>query len=131
MPEQESVFKPKFKAEFTMWGLDYERLDGLLNEAHELAIDVKSGKRDFLVRWKNVVEEIYKFLHPLLYETAKRKFDSEIKAMKATTDMNKIIEKLDDLHTKLLDIRQIVGLGIPVTREEGSLKRKISKVLGG
>jgi len=94
-----------------------------------------------------ILWELYKNFRPILFDSVRVKFDKGFRKLETDVyeEYNRIvaarndrrlinpsmelIRKLDDMQIKLLEIRQIIGLGIQVYKEE-TLKKKLERALG-
>jgi len=142
MPEEKK--KPKFKAgyrvEFSMGALDFERHHEMLRALDRVAIFVRAKDISYIVSYYTILKELYINMKPLMYETVKKEFKEQFKEveemMKEEEDvlLGKVVvdwlqddtddfpldlaRKLEEIHMELLEVRQIIGYGVPATREE-------------
>lgn len=141
--------KGNFKADFSMWGYEYERIDLWIRVASEIAANLPE-RPDTFVQYVFSLKEIYRPLRPLVYESIKKKIDESFKEFKKEakaqrrlydyyTELNRkdmyhfpydFNDKLDALYDELMELRQVLGLGIPVTKQRTDTE-KIKRVLGG
>lgn len=77
----ETEEKPSFhkRADYSMGLLDYERIDGLLKEMHELDVAVKNGEETKLMQLHSVIMEVYKCIRSEIME--KEKFDKRFRKL--------------------------------------------------
>lgn len=131
-----------------MWGFEYERLDKLLSAATELNLQLRKNPKlclDYLL----VLKEIYRPLRPLVYDKIREEIDGNFKAYRVTarrlasdvdyyrtlnredliTFPDKFYDELDDFYDRIIELRQVLGLGIPVTNRRPD-KERLGRALG-
>lgn len=132
-------FKPSYKAEFNMGLLDYNRLDEYLKAADFYMIQIRQGNLKNLHQWYSTLRQIYSYLRSVSYEGKKADLDTrfqeienEIWEMKQKTGRVKtdivFIRKLEKLQDDLYHLRQLVGMGIAVSKNFTNEER-LSKAL--
>ena len=137
-------WKPRFQSEFSMGQLDFERFNLWLGRAELSSAMINSCEvptLDLVQRYFSELNVLYKSWRSLISSSEmKKELDEKIDIAKHKKRMweqslgtgnpvNKviifdIIDLLDAIHTKLLDIKQIIGLGI-VVKKVMSAKEKI------
>lgn len=119
-------FKPRFKAEFSMGQYDYVRYNRILEEADILAIKIGQMNIKTIIPFFSVLKVFWRNIKPNVFETTKDNINGEFKKINNMIDWRtkglpnppfKIINKLEELHADLLEIKQIMGLGIQVKKE--------------
>ena len=129
-------WKPKFQSEFSMGELDFKRFDTWLGRAELSSAVINSNEVPTLEQVQNYFAELnvlYKSWRSLISTpNIVQEIDDSINIAKhqkriweqsrvSGIEYNKIaifklIDLLDSIHTKLLDIKQKIGLGIVVKR---------------
>lgn len=140
-PVDVSNFGKRNIAEFGMWQFDYPRYDKLLTSADEMFIATQNKNTAYIEPFFNILKSLYYNWRPLIYDTKRvwfvDKFE-EIKHLidhwKSTPALNKrvpisIISKEEELYSKLLEQKQLIGLGIKTIRKE-STRTKIRRAFG-
>lgn len=139
-----SKFKPFLQAEFPMWGYDYARLNNWLMwiEYWSAVINSKeTASLDELQNYFASLNVLYKALRVLLSnkeqikdydeyvaraKKIKRTLEAQNRMSGAMLSKGLIIELtdiLDKIHTALMELRQVVNLGIPVRITKSSADR--------
>ena len=136
MEDEKPQWKPKFKSEFSMGELDFHRYDDWLKKTDLSSARVNSCQVPTLEQVQNYFAELnvlYKNWVALISsqkikddiynkvneaKMQKRKWELSIES---GIDFNKVtilnlVDVLDEIHTKLLEIKQLVGLGIVIKR---------------
>lgn len=128
----EHGWKPNMKSEFSMGMLDFQRYDMILRSIDEMSIQVSMSNPQALIPFYAALWDLYKNFRPVLIPIAMEKYDKQFNEVKnlvynemnVSNDANdscsisqEIIEKLDNLHIDLLQMRQIIGLGIVLTQD--------------
>ena len=141
-----SVWKPKFKSEFSMGELDFNRYDDWLKKSDYSSAVISSCEvptLDQVQRYFAEINVLYKNWRSLISSVEiKKKLDEAIKnarnkkrgwenSISAGIQLNKfaiygLIDLLDEIHTEILNIKQIIGLGI-VVKKQLSMKEKIKQ----
>ena len=139
-----AAWKPRFQSEFSMGELDFQRFDLWLGRAELSSATINSCEVPNLEQVQRYFSELnilYKSWRSLISSTdIKKELDDKIDEAKhqkriweqsitSGNPTNKIVifnitDLLDSIHTKLLDIKQIIGLGI-VVKKVMSPKEKI------
>ena len=138
------IFKPKFKSEFSMGELDFHRFDLWLGKADETSAIINScivPDIEMVQAYFSQLNVLYKSWRALISsQVVKQEIDDNIqkaKHMKRVWEESNqmgnpvnnhyildLVDLLDSIHTKLLDVKQVIGLGIVVKRTF-STKEKI------
>ena len=141
-----SQWKPKFKSEFSMGELDFNRYNDWLNKSDYSSAGINSCEIPTLEQVQKYFSEInvlYKNWRCLISSVEiKNKLDAAIKlarhkkrgwesSIAQGIEFNKfaiygLIDLLDEIHTEILDIKQIIGLGI-VVKKQLSMREKIKQ----
>ncbi|MFH8120492.1 MAG: hypothetical protein QXS37_06825 [Candidatus Aenigmatarchaeota archaeon] len=129
-----------YRAEVPMYSLDYMRYHELLKKADELAILVLSGDASAIKYYYSCLLTIYINFRPLFLKGVDLTIRDRIKlinelfkeweaknTLKIKYFPKALAEELFILHAKLLVLKQKVGLGLRLEKEE-SFFRKLSKV---
>jgi len=144
------TWRPKFKSEFSMGEYDFKRFDFWLNEADKSSAYINSTNLPSIELIQNYFSQLnilYKSWRALISsKEIKEELDTAIKKAKVLKRIweNSILmgmpqdnrfvlgltDLLDEVHTKLLDIKQVIGLGI-VVRKSLTLKEKIKLGIHG
>lgn len=131
--EQKSTWRPKFKSEFSMGDRDFDRYHEALKKADEsggildsCAVpqleDVQKHFANLNALYKNwsaliSSDHVRKEVKGLVEDARKQKRRWEQSNLELTKPLKlKLVDTLDRLHLKLLDIKQVVGLGIVVKK---------------
>lgn len=137
-------YKPKFQSEFSMGEYDFKRFDKWLERSEISSANINSCKLPNLDQVQMYFSELnilYKSWRSLLsVPSITIELDNAVKearnikrlweqSIETGTEINKVtifklVDLLDSIHTKLLDIKQKIGLGIVVKRNM-STKEKI------
>lgn len=136
-------WKPKFQSEFSMGEYDFKRFDLWLGRAELSSATIQSceiPELDLVQRYFSELNVLYKCWRSLISSAEmKQDLDTKIDESKhkkriweqsrnSGTPMNRVVvfelvDLLDDIHTKLLDIKQIIGLGIVVKKVMSTKER--------
>ncbi len=135
-------------AEITMGKQDYERYDAILRRADELALELKPPQINprAIPAYNAILRQLYGNLRPVLADQYRKQVDDFYKELqkqleKFSSESNKrnqkvlkvdvdLILNLEKMHFLLLEIKQIVGLGINISKKE-ALKDKMKRALLG
>lgn len=127
MPE-----KDKMVAEYSMGQYDYKRLDELLTQADALSIKVQTYQTDAIFEHFSVLNQIYLTLRTIPYNEKiiemqderftemKKRIDEMRKAInrgEIYTPTEAFITQLIRLHRHVIEMKQILGLGIQLSSE--------------
>ncbi len=140
--------KAIFKSSFSMGQYDFERFDKLLSAMDAFAVRVAIHDHTALVPLYSILWELYKNFRSIIFEPQRKKYEDKFKLVKSMIDNyssanselrkhgmnpvsaeNSILRILDELQMDLLDIKQIIGLGLQVDKQE-AFKTKIQRALG-
>lgn len=146
--EQGQHNKALFKSEYSMGQYDFIRLDKILTLMDEYAIQVQLFNPDSLLLFYGILWELYKNFRSILFESIRTKFEKQFSQIRKdvydevsrlNSLRNKgvvmpvisisIMDELDKIQMDLLEIRQIIGLGITVEKIE-SMKTKLERAMG-
>lgn len=129
--------KEGMQAEYQMWGYDFKRLNSILEVVTEGFLMLASSP-DYALTLTYALKEFYSAIRFLFLDHTKTEYDQrfkdilkfvkgELETYHKYSDMGRerplnpeVYEKLDLLRDDLMDMRQLVGLGIPA-------QKKISK----
>jgi hypothetical protein len=131
-----ATWKPKFQSEFSMGEYDFKRFDLWLGRAELSSATINSCEvpnLELVQRYFSELNVLYKCWRSLISSAdLKKELDESINKAKhekrqweqtriTGIELNKVnifslIDLLDSMHTKLLDIKQIIGLGIVVKK---------------
>lgn len=155
MEEKNAEFRPRLKSKFSMGELDFIRYDMLLKNLDTIAFNARHSPEceKLLMPWYSALYELYLNFRPILYETSKQELDINFRSLRSAidtelfrinhnkSDMGRVwakssatsvsyylIDKMDKVQMKLMEIKQICGLGISV-KKEFSEKRLIKENL--
>lgn len=143
-------FKPRFLSEYSMGELDFRRFDDWLKWIEKYSGEINSSHIPDLLPCQHYfagLNVLYKQWRPIMAIPAVQKeLDQAIetaKGLKRTWERNKknnvpfsevkileFVDVLDKIHTKLMEIKQVIGLGIVVKRNL-STKEKIKRGVRG
>ena len=110
------------KSEFNMALLDFERYDSMLRFADEAAIKVRIGKYEYIPSYYSVLKQIFINFIPFLHESAAKELDEKFRYVEKNMEIDKnkvrlsVANILEEIHRKLLILRQRIGLGLPVRK---------------
>jgi len=133
------VMKPRFKSEFSMGQLDFERYHRLLTAMDWYAVECRRFNQDAVVRLYSVLKQIYYNFRSIIFETKRKELEKKFKIIEGEiiqrgmagfkfTFSMKIFRLLEEIMADLLEIKQIIGLGIEV-RPEVSKKQRWERAL--
>lgn len=129
-----------YKAEFSMGLLDYNRWHKLLVLLDELAILVKEEEIGMIHRYFAVLHQLYINLRSVMYEGTRVIFDRKIEMIKKlfldwkAQPLPKkfpqtLVDSLVTFHQDLLEMKQKMGLGIIMERQE-TYEEKLARASG-
>lgn len=132
----EPTWRPKYMAEYSMGALDYARFNEWLKHIEKYSSAINSTDSPTLemiqnyfaglnVLWKSWrpiqgnavdIEKVDKMVAEA--RAMKRRWEDSLKTgLPLTKDfVQKVVDKLDEIHTKVMEIKQYSGLGILVKR---------------
>lgn len=135
MAESKKIeYKPAYKAEFNMGLLDYNRLDEYLKRVDFYMIAIRQGNLKHLHVWYSTLRQIYSYLRSVAYEGKKADLDAAFttiekeiwdmkeKSGRVKSDLN-FIKKLEKLQDDVYHLRQLVGMGIAVSKSYSNEER--------
>lgn len=140
MEEEKEIFDI-YKAEYSMGQLDYNRYHKLLIAADELAILVMQDDVQAIRQYASLLVQLYVNLKPLIWKHNHKKWEEQRKSIidllqhwkKEGGGQQKFPIKLKEellkFHEDLLEIKQRVGLGVVMEREDSQSER-LSKASG-
>ena len=141
MAEEEKEVFDIYKAEYSMGQLDYNRYHQLLVAADELAIRVMMDEIQAIRQYASLLIQLYVNLKPLIYKNNHEKWEEQrteitdlLQHWKKEGGMQqkfpvRLKELLLKFHEDLLEIKQRVGLGVIMEREDSQSER-LSKASG-
>jgi len=119
------------RSEYSMGQYDFIRYDRLLSAMDELSVQVSSYNVNALLPFHSVLWELFKNFSPIMIDIKREEYKSKFKNLRdrileeinrgsnddnATIDQN-LIDELDDIQIELLGIKQIIGLGIMISKD--------------
>jgi hypothetical protein len=134
--KETSDWKPRFLSEYSMGELDFLRFNDHCKFIEKISGEINSTDVPTLNQCQNYfagLNVLYKLWRPIIASDYKlEKLDKQIKeakhikrvwemAEKVNNPLGdiiklKMVDLLDDFHTTLMDMKQIIGLGIKVQR---------------
>lgn len=137
------------KAQYDMWLLEYGRLNDILQATSDYFMNVR-GNPNLLIKMYEGLTEFYRILRPLLTKPQRVTKDKEMKQLKniifteikrlqILTNHNTtpapvkedVLSKADAFYHSLMDLRQVCGLGIRVSKNVTEKQRIKRTVRGG
>jgi len=130
-----------------MWLLEYTRLNDILQATSDYFMNVRANP-ELLIKLYEGINEFYRILRPVITQTQRKTKDAELKTIKAdifkevkrinmvntygsqTGIKEEVLDAADEYYNSLMDLRQVCGLGIKVSREV-SEKTRISRTVRG
>lgn len=145
----ESKWRPKFVSEFSMGALDFERYNQWLKYTEYWSAEINScdvPSIEMVQKYFAGLNILYKNWRPIialkpviddldeaikLAKKEKRKWENSIKSGVPFSRIliQKIVDLLDDINTRLLYVKQVIGLGI-VVKKNLTAKQRIKKGMG-
>lgn len=136
-------FRPSFKAELSMGMYDYMRYDKRLELADQLDIEINNGNTKAIPLFFAVLKNLYRNFRPIVYDAVRVRFDDKFSELKKLFMHWKYIESqegrpqvpmtlmdsLGNFYADLLELKQMIGLGIRVERQE-SFDKKLKRAAG-
>jgi len=130
----------KYRSDWNMTLLDFERYDKLLELTDKLYIRVFSGEHKLIQEYYYGLKQIYRNFKPLLVlrdRKADRVFIRKFEELDIYNAEYRKIGKvkpqffklLDEVHTELLLAKQFIGIGIIMKREH-SKASMLSRIMG-
>ena len=143
-------WKPKFQSEFSMGQYDFQRYNDHLKEVEHWCGEVNACAIPDLIMCQQYfagLNKLYKLWRPIIaVATVKEKLDNKFdearqekrkweRAKKSGfpfSDISilKFVDILDAIHTKLMEIKQVIGLGI-VVKKNMSVQERIKRGIRG
>jgi hypothetical protein len=141
--------KPRLKSEFSMGQLDFERFHEMLQVLDKVAVRARMFESDSVIPFYSILKELYKNWRPIVFITKRQKIDETFDIVEreiiewrnaqarkfggANSKMASfpihILRKLEDIQTDILEIKQVIGLGIKVEKDL-TQKKKWERALG-
>ena len=141
--------KPKFqseeetKAEYSPWGKIFMRIELVVDRITEFSMRAKMKEITAIEPFYYSLQELYDHIYPLLIDSAIDQLEIKFKLIDAELaewkkKMNEkgeliypenIVTDLQYLKRNLLDLKQKVGLGVPVEKVV-SIRRKLKRLMG-
>jgi len=135
--------KPRFKSEFSMGQLDFERYHEMLMVMDRVASRARMFESDSIIPFYSILKELYKNWRPIVFETKRKTIDASFEKVdkdiiKWRNDQSRrfgnpnspmasfpieILKGLEDIQTDILEIKQVIGLGIRVEKDLTPKKR--------
>tara|TARA_R100000306_G_C4321688_1_gene115456 strand:+ start:57 stop:506 length:450 start_codon:yes stop_codon:yes gene_type:complete len=130
-------------SEIQPWGLEFLRFDQLLKAADDLAIQVRMYNDQAIHQYWVILEQLYIIMYPYM-EWGSRKFWDDMNETIykkhdewEEDDSNgvkefpkELIKELTNYHRQLLVTKQMLGLGIPLSRSIGTKGKMKNALLG-
>ena len=143
-------WKPRFQSEFSMGGHDFERYNNHLKEIEFWCGEVNAcaiPSLEMCQKYFAGLARLYKLWRPIIsVKTVKEQIDDKIeearnqkrvweRSVKSGFPFSdvlvlKLVDLLDAIHTKLMEIKQVIGLGI-VVKKNMSVSERINKGIRG
>ena len=131
------------KAEYSPWGKIFMRIEIICDKITEFSIRARFKDIMAIESFFNLMLELYDHLYPLLIDSAIDRFEAEFERIKSdidrwTKEMDEkgnlsypidIMKELEDLKREMFDIKQKVGLGVPVEKVV-SIRRRLTRIMG-
>lgn len=137
-PKHNEKGKHRFKSEFSMGELDFQRFDTLLKFIDAYSFRLRMGHYQYMKHLYSLLCILYNYWKPVLYDSnevieidtiideleislpiAEKVLEDETEP---TVFINKISTKVLSLHKKIMNLKQDVGLGIVVKSEMSNRK---------
>jgi hypothetical protein len=137
-------FKKKYSSEFNAGALEFERLNALLTEIDAAGKEVTIFNRDLIFPYFSAVKQLYTFLRPFIilnyskgglkkiepimhqlwldnidWSLAYRN-NRDIKGNQVEPYPLSLVKRIDDFLGNLLLIKQSIGFGIPLIKQEST-----------
>jgi len=137
-----------YRADISMGWYDYERLNEILKELHKVSLKVNPPYVDItmLGDYHAFLYEFYLIMSSILDEDEQKIIDGQFKEIEVLmTDFanesikhnkkriefnSELPKKMKSMNRKLYRVKQLIGMGINITRNE-SLKQRMRRVIGG
>jgi len=131
------------KAEYSPWGRIFMRIEFICDRITEFSVEARSKNIIFIEPFFNSLRELYDHVSPLLIRPVIEKYDPKFvdldrritiwKRQMTVTGMRlfpaDLINDLETLKRDLFELKQQVGLGVPVEKVV-SIRKKLERVLG-
>lgn len=120
--------KEKFRAEFNMGVADIECIDVIRRKLIMAAYMARGGDIDYCPIYYSLLYQFYLEIKRFLDDTQIKEFDNaftEIEEMLegGEDEFYKLPKKLDNIYENLNELRQILGLGIPVSKLRKGIRK--------
>jgi len=146
-PKKKSTWKPAYTAQYSMGELDYMRYDALLKLADEMTIIIKcrstpearseayhivepyySVLYTLYLNWRALIRDLKKFDE--LFDKIDKSMNDWRKQTGTKQFPNTLADSLVNIYKELLNIKQLIGLGINVRKEEKFTTKARRALLG-
>lgn len=139
MVDKGKVFRGDFKSVYSMGQYDFERFHKILLRLDEFSIELNSGNYEIISAYYSTLRTLYRSWKPLIHDSRKEgddvwsRSDFEVAFRQVKPEVDRIrknlfsqakfsfkqetLEVLDEIHTQLMIIKQLIGLGIEVKKE--------------
>lgn len=145
------TWKPKFQSEFSMGELDFQRYNEWLKWCERWSAEINSTDNpslEMIQKYFSGLNVLWKSWRPIVSSTTiKNKIDEAIKNTRklkrfwersfasnieiSKLKKNEIVDALDEIHAELMDIKQIIGLGVVVKKMMDAKERIRAGMRGG
>jgi len=141
--------KGAVRATYDMWGHEYERLNDVLKATTDCFLNVRNNP-PLLLTLQDCLNEFYRIIRPIIMAEQRKEKDIELANVKTVLHQEyrryqsnlafsggnyalneQAIETANECYNMLMDIRQVVGLGIKSSREVSDKQRIDRAVRGG
>ena len=135
-----------YKTEHNMGQLDFYRYDALLKLADEQSLGCKLPPIQpwNILNYYKILDQLYMNFRAVMDKENRGIIDKKFKNIqdnifdgksvthnKKVTKIDKsLISDLRDMHMKILEVKQILGLGVPVIKSESQMKKMRRVLLG-
>lgn len=143
---EKKKFEPRWKAEFSMGQLDYERYDKILMAIDNYAVLASQEPVNYIKPYLSSLRQFFRQLRPILPINVKEKYDKEFNNLEdevnnfletrfkltiilITKKTNLLLKKIGELNNEVLVMKQLCGLGIIVSKKE-TLQKRLERALG-
>ena len=136
----------EYKTEHNMGQLDFYRYDALLKLADEAAVQCKLPPifPNNILNYYIILDQVYINFRAIMDKENRKLIDDQFQKLqnnifdgesvthnKKVTKINKsLILDLRNMHMKILEVKQVLGLGIPILKKETQMKKMRRVLLG-